>query len=254
MQDEVLPPLALLAGGLSTRLRPLTNTVPKSMVAVAGEPFIAHQLRWLARQRVTRVMICCGFLGEQIEAFVGNGHAFGCTVEYSHDGFPLKGTGGALRHALPRLGDRFFVLYGDSYLPIAFRPVSQQMLRSKKLGLMTVFRNENKWDRSNVEMEDGCIRIYDKQSQTPRMRHIDYGLGMLSPAAFKPWEQESVFDLSAVYARLVETNQLSGYEVNERFYEIGTPEGLRETEHHLSPSHAETALPRRTGCLLPEHH
>lgn len=230
---EGLPPLALLAGGLSTRLRPLTETTPKSMVTVAGEPFIAHQMRWLVRQGVERVVICSGFLGEQIEAFVGDGRAFGCAIEYSYDGHPLKGTGGAIRKALPRLGDQFFVLYGDSYLPITFGPVYEAFLRSKKSGLMTVLRNENRWDRSNVEMNDGSIANYDKRTATARMKHIDYGLGILTPAAFLRWEAESCFDLSEVYHRLIRAGDLASYEVSQRFYEIGTPEGLRETEGKL---------------------
>lgn len=232
--NDPLPPLALLAGGLSTRLRPITETVPKSMVLVAGEPFIAHQMRWLVGQGVRKIVICCGFLGEQIEHYVGDGAAFGCSVHYSYDGSPLKGTGGAIRKALPQLGNRFFLMYGDSYLPIEFRPVYETFLQWKKSGLMTVFRNEDRWDRSNVEIEDGAIRNYDKVKITPQMKYIDYGLGILTPAAFEPWEADTVFDLSLVYDHLVKAGQLSGHEVTQRFYEIGTPRGLSETDGMLS--------------------
>jgi NDP-sugar pyrophosphorylase family protein len=232
--NERLPPLALLAGGLSTRLRPITEAIPKSMIVVAGEPFIGHQMRWLARQGVKRVVICCGFLGQQIEDYVGDGAGFGCSVRYSYDGSPLKGTGGAVKKALPLLGDRFFLMYGDSYLPIAFDPVYEAFVRLGRIGLMTVFRNEDRWDTSNVELQQGDIRNYDKVMITPQMKYIDYGLGILTPAAFEPWPDDAVFDLSLVYSRLVKTGELSAHEITQRFYEIGTPRGLEETDCRLA--------------------
>jgi NDP-sugar pyrophosphorylase family protein len=231
--NNPMPPLALLAGGLSKRLRPITATVPKSMILVAGEPFIAHQLRLLAGQGIREVVICCGFLGEQIEDYVRDGAAFGCAVRYSYDGSSLKGTGGAIRNALPKLGEHFFVMYGDSYLPIEFRPVYEMFLSLGTSGLMTVFHNENRWDKSNVDFRDGRIRNYNKVKITPKMQYIDYGLGILKPDAFERWGKDAVFDLSIVYADQVITGQLSGYEVKQRFYEIGTPSGLRETDEML---------------------
>jgi N-acetyl-alpha-D-muramate 1-phosphate uridylyltransferase len=225
-----MPPVALLAGGLATRLRPVTMTVPKSMLTVADEPFIAHQMRLLCRERVSDVVVCCGYLGEHIEAFVGDGSQFGCKVRYSYDGDVLKGTGGALRQAIPLLGSEFFVMYGDSYLRTCFRSVYEAYVESRMSGLMTVFRNDNRWDKSNVEFRDGIIARYDKRTPTPQMHHIDYGLGLIRAEAFDAWRNEEVFDLSSVYQRLVEQGRLAGYEVSERFYEIGTREGLSETD------------------------
>ena len=201
--NNLMPPLALLAGGLSKRLRPITATIPKSMVPVAGEPFIAHQLRLLTGQGIREVVICCGFLGEQIEDYVRDGAAFGCAVRYSYDGSSLKGTGGAIKNALPQLGEHFFVMYGDSYLPIEFRPVYETFLSLGTIGLMTVFHNENRWDRSNVDFRDCCIQNYDKIKIAPEMQYIDYGLGILKPDAFERWGKDEVFDLSIVYANLV---------------------------------------------------
>jgi NDP-sugar pyrophosphorylase family protein len=231
--SDLLPPVALLAGGLATRLRPITEKIPKSMVAVAGEPFIAHQLRLLVDQGVHEVVVCAGYLGAQIEAFVGDGAGFGCAVRYAWDGPRLLGTGGALRQALPLLGDRFFVLYGDSYLPIAFRPVWQAFQASGQPGLMTVFRNEGRWDTSNVEFVDGIIRRYDKVNRTPAMRHIDYGLGVLDAAVVRDRPAAEPWDLAALYGDLVSQGRLVGYEVTQRFYEIGTPAGIAETEAFL---------------------
>jgi NDP-sugar pyrophosphorylase family protein len=227
---ESLPALALLAGGLATRLLPLTETIPKSMVSVAGEPFIAHQLRLLVREGITDVVICSGYLGEQIEAFVGDGAKFGCCVRFSPDGDKRLGTGGALRRALPLLGECFMVMYGDSYLDTRFRAVYEAFRRSTLPSLMTVFRNEGRWDTSNVEFVDGRILRYDKLHRSPAMLHIDYGLGILSADVVRARPLAAAFDLADLYHELVKRRLLAGYEVRERFYEIGSRTGLAETE------------------------
>jgi NDP-sugar pyrophosphorylase family protein len=231
---ESSPTLALLAGGLATRLRPVTETVPKSMLAVAGEPFIAHQLRLLARQGVRDVVLCCGYLGEQIESFVGDGSRFGCRVRYSYDGPSLLGTGGAIHKALPLLGPDFWVMYGDSYLTAPFAPIFEAFRESGKPALMTVLANDDQWDRSNVEFCDGTIMRYEKKSSGSQMRHIDYGLGLFSAQVFEGWTDTHAFDLAQVQSRLVEQKEMAGYEVGERFYEIGSVTGLAETDALLS--------------------
>src|ERR1041384_6747470 len=158
-----MPPVGLLAGGLATRLRPLTETVPKAMLEVAGEPFIAHQLRLLRRENVSRVVICAGYLGGQIAAYVGDGSRFGLSVRYRFDGPRLLGTGGALRAALDELGTEFMVMYGDSWLDIPYAPVVEAFRASAQPALMTVFRNEGQWDASNVWYENGPIRLSSKR-------------------------------------------------------------------------------------------
>ena len=228
--SDSLPPLALLAGGLATRLRPITDTIPKSMIPVAGKPFIAHQLALLTHNGIRDIVICCGFLGDQIQKYVGDGSSFNCSVRYSWDDLPLKGTGGAVRRALPMLGECFFVMYGDSFLPIDFRPVFDVFLQKEKPGLMTVFHNEGRWDRSNVEFVDNRIRSYDKQNATSSMHYIDYGLGILRRQAFDAWTGDEIFDLASVYRSLLAQDQLAGMEVHRRFYEIGTLSGLSETD------------------------
>ena len=231
---ERRPALALLAGGLATRLRPATFTTPKSMIEVAGEPFIAHQLRLLVHQGIREIVICAGYLGEQIEAYVGDGGTFGCNVRYSFDGDRLLGTGGALRKALPLLGGRrFFVMYGDSYLPTPFAPIQHAFERAGLPALMTVFRNAGRWDTSNVEFVDGVIRGYDKVDRTPGMLHIDYGLGILAASVVRDWTANGTLDLADLYRDLVRRSLLAGFEVHERFYEIGSPAGIRETDMFL---------------------
>ena len=231
--SDRLPALALLAGGLATRLRPLTQTVPKSLVKVAGEPFIAHQLRLLAGQGIGDIVLCTGHLGEQIAEYVGDGDGFGCKVRYSFDGDRQLGTGGALQKAMPLLGDRFFVMYGDSYLPTRFAPVLRAFERTGLPALMTVFRNAGRWDTSNVEFADGIIRRYDKADRTPAMLHIDYGLGVIAADAFAVRPADEAFDLADFYRDLARRRHLGGLEVAERFYEIGSPEGLDETDAFL---------------------
>jgi NDP-sugar pyrophosphorylase family protein len=229
-----MPPLALLAGGLSTRLRPTTYKIPKSMVEVAGEPFIAHLLRLLQRERIQKIVICTGYLGDQIKTYVGDGAGFGCHVCYSSDGERLLGTGGALRKALSLFEDHFFVMYGDTYLDIDFQPVYAAFLRAKLPALMTVLRNTGRWDTSNVEFADGAVRRYDKLNRTRAMQYIDYGLSVLSTNALERWPMNTLFDLGDLYRDLAERGQLAGHEVYERFYEIGSPTGLAETAAHLS--------------------
>jgi len=231
---EKMPPLALLAGGLATRLQPITTAVPKSMVEVAGCPFIAHQLRLLARNGITDVVVCIGHLGEQIEAYVGDGRAFGCRVRYVSDGAQPLGTGGALRHALHLLGEQFFVMYGDSYLDIDFRAIYEAFLRARRPALMTVFQNGGRWDASNVEFVDGVIRRYDKVNRTPSMQHIEYGLHVLTAPVLAERPLGEPFDLADLSRELLARGLLAGYEVDKRFHEIGSPAGLAETNTYLS--------------------
>jgi len=223
-------PVAILAGGLATRLRPITEKIPKSLVPIAGRPFLAHQLELLRSRDVRRAILCVGYLGEMIQRNFGNGEEFGVKLDYSFDGEKLLGTGGAIKRALPLLGDEFFVLYGDSFLPVDYAPIAEFFHRSGKLGCMTVYRNEGKYDTSNVFFRDGEIVIYDKKTKLPEMRHIDYGLSLFKREAFDAYPINQPFDLAEVMGKLVREKQLAGHEVRERFYEIGSPAGLAELE------------------------
>jgi NDP-sugar pyrophosphorylase family protein len=222
-------PVAIVAGGLATRLHPITQEIPKSLLDVAGKPFIVRQLDYLRQQGITRVVLCLGYLGEQVEAVVGDGSVFDLDVRYSWDGPRLLGTGGALRQALPLLGEQFFVVYGDSYLPIDFRAVERDFLASGKPALMTVLKNGDQWDKSNVLFRDGCIAEYNKRVPRPEMAHIDYGLGALSALVLEDAPADEPFDLADIYYELSLKGLLAGYEVFERFYEIGSHKGLDET-------------------------
>ena len=221
-------PVALLAGGLATRLRPITAKIPKLLVEVAGEPFLTHQLRLLKAAGLTEIILCVGYLGEQIVELYKDGSNYGVNIKYSFDGPKLLGTGGALIQALPLLGDSFYVLYGDSYLPIDYRKIGDHFINSGKQGLMTVFENKGLYDASNVWFENGEIKVYDKKAKLPEMKHIDYGLGLFKASAFEGYSKTDVVDLAEVQKKLVSQHELCGYEMKERFYEIGSPEGLAE--------------------------
>jgi len=226
-------PVAILAGGLATRLRPITEKIPKALIGVAGQPFLSHQLRLLQSAGIKKVVLCLGYRGEMIEQEFGHGGKPGIELGYSFDGPELLGTGGALKKALPLLGQHFFVLYGDSYLPIDYAAPARAFVASGKLGLMTVFRNEGRWDTSNVWFQDGTIKSYSKKERRTEMQHIDYGLGILDSAALSDWPDDKAFDLADVYRELIARNELAGYEVEQRFYEIGSPEGLAELDAML---------------------
>jgi NDP-sugar pyrophosphorylase family protein len=214
-------------------MRPITETIPKAMIEVAGEPFIAHQLRKFAREGVTRALLCVSYLAEQIEDYVGDGSRLGVAVTYVPDGPKLLGTGGALRQALPHLGERFFVTWGDTYLDVAYPPILAAFEQSGAPALMTVLRNEGRWDKSNVVFADGRVLRYDKKTPSAAMHHIDYGLLLFRRDAIERIPADASYDLADLQHALSLSGELAGYEVSERFYEIGSPDGLAETDAHL---------------------
>ncbi len=231
-------PVAILAGGLATRLRPFTEKIPKVLLDVAGQPFLTHQLDLLRQARIKRVVICVGHFSEQVVIRFPKGNHSGLDIDYSWDGSKLRGTGGALIHALPKLGDSFYVLYGDSYLPTDYQAVGRAFQDSGRLGLMTVYENQGRYETSNVWFESGEIKRYDKKHPLPQMHHVDYGLGVFRAQAFDGFSRDMPVDLAEVQMSLVAHHQLAGYEIKERFYEIGSPSGLKELDALLRAKHS----------------
>lgn len=225
-------PVLLLAGGKATRLGSISQTVAKALVPVAGRPFIDYQLERLASHGIREVILCVGHFAEQIRNHVGNGSRFGLRVRYSEDGPTPRGTGGAVRNALPLIGAGCWVLYGDSLLDVNYREVFAE-LPASALGLMTVFHNQNRYDKSNVLFRNGRLVKYSKTETTPDMTHIDYGLSLLCSAAIEQIPADRQSDLAELYAKLSIAGEMVGVEVMKRFYEIGSPTGLRETEEFL---------------------
>ena len=241
MLDAKEIPVALLAGGLATRLRPITETIPKALVDIDGRPFIDHQLDLLRRNGIRRVVMCLGYLGQMVEQHCGDGSSHGMELAYSYDGEKLMGTGGAIRRAADKglldnsPDDVLWVMYGDSYMDIDYPAVLTAFGRAPgALGLMTVLRNENQWDTSNVVFRDGKLLRYEKKNRTPEMNYIDYGVGLLRRGAVDRIPTDRPFDLAELYTALVNDGQMIGYEVYNRFYEIGTPPALEEARRYLA--------------------
>jgi NDP-sugar pyrophosphorylase family protein len=230
----MMPPVAILAGGLATRLRPLTEAVPKALIEVGHEPFAFHQLRLLARNGFTEAVFLTGYLGEQIAAAIGDGKRFGLAVRYVPDGPKLLGTGGAIGRALPQLGDWFAVIYGDSWLEFDYQAAVKAFLQDGRPALMTVFHNACNRDSSNVEFRNGDVLAYSKVSRTPAMRHIDYGFSLFRAELFRDLPPDQPADLAALFEALASQRRLAAFEVHHRFYEIGSFAGLAELAAHFA--------------------
>lgn len=225
--------MAILAGGLATRLGPLAKATPKVLLDIAGKPFAQRQIELLSENGLDDLVFCVGNHGDQVERALGDGAQFGVRIRYAHDGDRLAGTGGAVIKALPKLGHAFFVLYGDTFLDIDYRQVEQAFLDAKTSALMTVFDNQGRWDQSNVVFRDGRIVRYDKRSPTDEMHHIDYGLGVFDAVVFRRYEPAAPLDLADVYQDVLAQGGLAGFEVTRRFYEIGSTAGLAETREYF---------------------
>jgi MurNAc alpha-1-phosphate uridylyltransferase len=223
--------IAILAGGLATRLGDITKKTPKSLVCINKIPFIDYQLRILEKQGIKFVVLCVGHMGHLIEEHVGDGGRFGLKIYYSYDGDKLLGTGGALVNALDKLPEFFFVLYGDSFLPISFFDVVTAFFLKNKPALMTLLRNENKWDVSNVNFDGSNLYEYNKNRRSEDMKYIDYGLSILSKNLFKEHINNQGFDLADLFFKLSHKKQLAGFEVYDRFYEIGSLQGIKDLEN-----------------------
>jgi NDP-sugar pyrophosphorylase family protein len=218
-------------------MRPRTLTTPKSLLEVAGRPFIDWQLEALARSGFARVLLCIGHLGEQISAHVGDGSAFGLAVEYSDDGPRLLGTAGSLRQALGRLEETFLVTYGDSYLPFDYSaPLADLRAHPEALGTMSVFENRDRWDRSNARVEGDLVTLYDKSANDTEVTFIDYGAIALRRQVIEVLPGELPAGLDQIQAELARNGRLRAWVAHERFYEIGSEAGLRELAERLDKS------------------
>lgn len=219
----------ILAGGLGTRILPLTKELPKCLININNQAFLYYQLKWLKKHNITNIVICIGHLGQMIIDYAGNGDKFDLHIDYVDEGEELLGTAGALRLAYDqnKLEDKFLVLYGDSFLPIDFTDVYKSL--SKYPALMTIYKNQNKFDKSNVTKINDVIISYDKNSQDSTYNYIDYGLSVINKQAISGYiKPKCVQKLDMFFNQLSKQNLLKGYEVNKRFYEIGSFDGLND--------------------------
>jgi N-acetyl-alpha-D-muramate 1-phosphate uridylyltransferase len=226
--------VAILAGGLATRLRPLTEKIPKSLVMVEGRAFLEYQLDFLKAGGVRDILLCIGHLGGLIEEKFGDGTKFGVRIKYSREGEKLLGTAGALKKAAGLLEDEFFVMYGDSFLFLDFNNIMCYFNNQDKLALMTVYRNLGLYDKSNTVVEGNLVRRYKKQSASGEMEYIDYGASILRRKVLDFVPAGRPYSLEELFPELIEREELLAYEVKERFYQIGSPEGLEEFKKYVS--------------------
>lgn len=228
--------VVILAGGLGTRIQAVAPDTPKALIPVAGRPFIEHQFALLRQGGLRDVVLCVGHMGDQIEAHVGDGRRWGLQVSYAWDPpAALLGTGGALVNALPQLAESFLVMYGDSYLPIDYGRVVRAFEACSHQAMMCVFRNRGAWDKSNVRIADGRVVFYAKDAKPGTVEYIDYGLTAYRRALIRRYGDAAMpLDLARILMDEVEQDDLAAFEVQQRFYEIGKPEGLRELEQLLA--------------------
>jgi N-acetyl-alpha-D-muramate 1-phosphate uridylyltransferase len=232
-------PMAILAGGYATRLGPLTREIPKCLIEINGRPFVDWQLDLLINNGYSDFVFCLSYKSKLIQEHLGDGSHRGVRIRYSLDGETQLGTGGAIQKALSMLGPTFGVLYGDSYLPMNYDQAEQLFLGAQSHALMTVYKNQNQFDKSNVEFVDGKLLNYEKGTNNTSMHHIDYGITFFKEEAFQAWADQSSFDLSKVCNQLAKDKQLEGFEVFERFYEIGSLLGIEEFSQYLRKASSE---------------
>jgi len=233
--------LIILAGGLGTRMHPLTEDLPKALIPVAGKPFAFHQIEWLADHGVTDLVFCIGRHGDQMRAALGDGASWGVRVRYVDDGARLLGTAGALRHAIDAgvVAERFAVQYGDSYLPVDLEAFFVAFETCGLPAMMAVYRNEARSQMNNVDYAEGRVLLHDKRPQRPSAAHIDYGISAFRRDLVQTRVASGeVADLSDLTRALSVEGLLAGYEVTEPFHEVGSPEGLAEMERFLEARRA----------------
>lgn len=232
-------PIAILSGGLATRLHPITKNIPKSMIEICGMPFVHWQTKLLVQAGFTKLVYCVSHKAELIERYLGDGSKYGVRIRFSKDEPFQLGTGGAIIKALPHLGNDFMVIYGDSYLPINYSAIEKDFFQSRHLGSMTVYSNQERLDQNNVQFKNGKLIRYEKGSNAPDLSHIDYGLSCFNKQAFSTFPAETPIDLAEIFLKLTLENQLAGREVFDRFYEVGSKQGIQDFTEYIGRNASE---------------
>lgn len=224
--------VAILAGGLARRLGDLTRNQPKSMLKSREKTFLEYQLELLRKGGIRNVLLCIGHMGEQIERYFGNGREYGVNIKYSLED-KLLGTAGALKNAEGLLGDVFFTMYGDSYLFLDLSAAMRYFKSQNKLALMAVYKNYDRYGTSNTVVEGNLVKKFSKQEKTKNMVYIEYGANIFKKEVLNMIPQNQFYSLDDLFPRLIEMRQLLAFEVKERFYETGSPQGLKEFEEYI---------------------
>ncbi len=220
--------VVILAGGLATRLRSITNKISKSIIRINEKPFLEYQIELLKKNNLTDILLCIGHLGSQIKDYFGNGKNWGVRLSYSEEKENLLGTGGALKKAENLLEDEFFVMYGDSYLILDYQDIADYFHNFDKQGLMVVYKNYNQFDKSNLIVENGLVKLYDKEGVNSKIVYIDEGISILKKEILSDFPPHIPFALDRIFQRLISKKELLAFETKQRFYEIGSPQGLSD--------------------------
>jgi len=221
-------PIAILAGGLATRIKPISDSIPKSLIVINKKPFLEWQLQLLEKNKCKLVVICVSHKSEMIKNFIQNRAKSNLNIYLSFDGTKQLGTGGALVKAKELLGTAFMVLYGDSYLPVNYEKISNHFVESNKLGLLTIMKNELNLEPSNVVYKNGYVQKYDKNIFSEAMHYIDFGLSAFKLEAFDGYPVNETMDLSLIHSGLATRHELLGYKVNRRYFEVGSFQGIQD--------------------------
>jgi NDP-sugar pyrophosphorylase family protein len=225
--------IVILCGGLATRLEHLTKNIPKSMIEIKNKPFLEYQIENLKRSNIKDIVLCVGHLSEQIKNYFGDGEKFDVNIKYSHDGDKQLGPIGALKNTESLIEDIFFILYGDSYLNLDYQKMYSYFKTQNKLGLMAVYKNFNRFDKSNLIVKDDMIVAYGEKERTKEMIYIDYGTSLLRKKALNLIPKNTFFTTGEFFSNLISKNELLAFEVKERFYHIGNPDALKEFSNYI---------------------
>lgn len=223
--------IVILTGGLATRLSPLTDNIPKSMIRVGNKPFLQHQIELLKGNGVLDIVLCVGHLSYMIKDYFGDGRRFGVNIQYSDEGENLLGTGGALKKAEPLLEDEFFLVYGDSYLMFDYQAIESYYKKFQAFCILVVYKNQNLYDKSNIRLKDSLVTAYDKTNPDGKLIYIDAGLSILRKEVLNQIPLVTPSPLEELYQKIIAKREMLAYEVNQRFYEIGSAQGLKEFEN-----------------------
>ena len=223
--------VVIIAGGLGTRLGSLTVNQPKSMIQILGKPFIEYQFDLLTKGSVNDVVLCLGYQSQQIEDYCGDGRKFGVNLKYSFEGKPLD-TAGAIKLAEPLLEEYFFTLYGDSYVFIDFKDMLSVWQQKKSLGVMSVYQNHDRFDKSNTAVVDGRVTFYSKEKRE-NLKYIDYGVNLFRKEVLNLIPEAEPYSMGTLFNQLISRNELLAFEVKKRFYEIGSVNGLTEFTEYV---------------------
>ena len=227
--------IAILTGGLGTRLNKLTTKTPKSLILIDNKPFLEYQIDFLKEGGIKDIVLCTGHLGEQIHRHFGSGKKYALNIKYSHEDKPL-GTAGALKKSQDLLNDTFFTMYGDSYVFVNFGEIMSYFKSQDKLALMTVYHNSDRYDRSNTSIQGNLVKKYSKKDRSKDTEYIDYGVNIFRKSVLDLIPQNQFYSLEDLLPNLIKQEQLLAYEVYDRFYEIGSPEGLEDFENFIAGS------------------